>query len=126
MFSCAEPHRCWIDFGVKVEMVWIEMGMVPPVGVDNVVVVVVLGVGEAVHDKIEGCDTLLDMVGDLKPPHLAMRNWDDFSTPDCKSESKDCSENSVLFPYNSQILEWRREDNDPVDAHHNTVHRQPE
>ena len=81
MFSCVEPHKCWTDFGVKVEMVWIGMGMVPPVGVDNVVVVVVLVVGEAVHDKIKGCDTLLDMVGDLKLPHVAMRNWDDFSTP---------------------------------------------
>ena len=54
------------------------------------------------------------------------RSWDDFSTPDCKSENKDCSEDSVLFPYNSQILEWHREDNDPAYAHHNTVHKQPE
>ena len=70
MSFCEVPHRYLVELAVEVEMVWVKREMVGPVGVDSVVVVLV--VEEAVHGKIESCDTLLDRIGDLRSPHPAM------------------------------------------------------
>ena len=62
-------------------------------------VVVVLVVEEAVHDKIEGCDTLLDMIGDLNSPHPAMKILDDSSTLGYRYSSRG-------FPYLDDNSLW--------------------
>ena len=35
---------------------------------------------DVVLDTMEGCETLLDTLGDLMSPHYAIQNWDDLST----------------------------------------------
>ena len=59
-----------------------------PVGVDSVVVVLV--VEEAMRGKIEGYDTLLDMIRDLRSPHPAMISQDGSSTPGYRCSSRGC------------------------------------
>ena len=58
-------------------MALVESEMMQLVQVGNVMVVMV----EELLDKIDGFDTLINKLGDLKSPHCAIQNWDDPSTP---------------------------------------------